>query len=82
MPVVSNYAAVTGSQGGLPNQFLTNAVTNADQLRQRVGFALSQIAVVSITTLIWNNNVAPYEEQMLLNDAFTDTIARSSATSR
>ena len=70
MPVVSNYNAVTGNQGGLPPAFLANAVTNPDQLRQRVAFALSQIFVVSITKLIWNGDVIPYE-QMLLADAFT-----------
>jgi uncharacterized protein (DUF1800 family) len=71
MPVISNYNAVTGSQGGLPTTFLTNAVTNADQLRQKVAFALSQLFVVSINKLIWNQDVAPYE-QMLVNDAFTN----------
>jgi len=71
MPVVSNYNAVTGNQGGLPPAFLANAVTNPDQLRQRVAFALSQIFVVSITKLIWNGDVIPYE-QMLLGDAFTN----------
>jgi uncharacterized protein (DUF1800 family) len=70
MPVVSNYNAVTGNQSGLPPAFLANAVTNPDQLRQRVAFALSQIFVVSITKLIWNGDVIPYE-QMLLGDAFT-----------
>ena len=71
MPVVSNYNAVTGSQSRLPPAFLANAVTNPDQLRQRVAFALSQIFVVSITKLIWNGDVIPYE-QMLLGDAFTN----------
>ncbi len=71
MPVVSNYNAVTGSQEGLPANFLANAVTNADQLRQRVAFALSQIFVTSITTVIWNGDVIPYQ-QMLIGDAFTN----------
>jgi hypothetical protein len=71
MPVVSNYNAVTGNQSGLPPAFLANAVTNPDQLRQRVAFALSQIFVVSITKLIWNGDVIPYE-QMLLGGAFTN----------
>ena len=71
LPVISNYNAVTGSQGGLPQEFLTNSVTNADQLRQRVAFALSQIFVVSITKVIWNGDMVPYE-QMLINDAFTN----------
>jgi len=71
MPAISSYMGVSGSQGGLPNAFLANAVTNPDQLRQRVGFALSQIFVVSITKLIWNQDVAPYE-QMLVDDAFTN----------
>ena len=46
-------------------------MTNPDQLRQRVAFALSQITVISITKLIWNNNIVPFE-QMLANDAFTN----------
>src|SRR5579863_7075961 len=72
MPKISNYNALAGSsQGGLPNWFLANAVTNADQLRQRVAFALSQISVISITKLIWNNNIVPFEE-MLSTDAFTN----------
>ena len=71
MPKISNYSGLgNSSQGGLPNWFLANAVTNADQLRQRVAFALSQISVISITKLIWNNNIAPFEE-MLSTDAFT-----------
>jgi len=38
----------------VPQQFLANAVTNPDQLLQRVAFALSQIFVTSYTTIIWN----------------------------
>ena len=72
MGQISNYNAEAGSsQGGLPSQFLANAVTNADQLRQKVAFALSQIFVVSITTDIWNDMMIPYE-QMLMADAFTN----------
>ncbi len=69
--VISNYNAVTGNQSGLPAAFLTNAVTDPDQLRQRVALALSEIFVVSITKLIWNGDVIPYE-QMLMADAFTN----------
>ena len=72
MAPVSNYnAALVSSHEGLPPLFLANAVTNPDQLRQKVGFALSQISVISITKLIWNNNIVPYEN-LLLNDAFTN----------
>jgi uncharacterized protein (DUF1800 family) len=71
MAPISNYSAITSSQGGLPAWFLANAVTNPDVLRQRVAFALSQIAVISIAKEIWNGNVIPYE-QMLLNDAFVN----------
>ena len=71
MPAISNYNAITGSQSGVPNAFLANAVTNPDQLRQRVAFALSEIFVVSYTKLIWNDTVIPYE-QMLMADAFTN----------
>jgi uncharacterized protein (DUF1800 family) len=72
MPQISNYSAELGSsQGGLPTQFLANAVTNPDQLRQKVAFALSQIFVTSISTIIWNGSMIPYE-QMLMADAFTN----------
>jgi hypothetical protein len=70
-PQISNYNPITGSQGGMPAHFLTNAVTNSDQLRQRVAFALSQIFVTSIQKLIWNTNMVPYQN-MLLADSFTN----------
>jgi uncharacterized protein (DUF1800 family) len=71
MPQISDYNSVTGSQGGMPQQFLTNAVMNADQLRQRVAFALSEIFVTSLQKLIWNGNMVTYQN-MLLADAFTN----------
>jgi uncharacterized protein (DUF1800 family) len=72
MGQISNYNAEAGSdQGGLPTQFLANAVTNPDQLRQKVAFALSQIFVTSINTDIWNGAMIPYE-QMLMADSFTN----------
>ena len=71
MPQVSNYNSVGGSQGGLPNTFLANAVNNPDQLRQRVAFALSEIFVTSITKIIWNGDMIPYQH-MLMADAFTN----------
>ncbi len=71
MAQVSNYNSITSDQGGMPQQFLTNAVTNPDQLRQRVAFALSQIFVTSIQKLIWNGNMVLFEN-MLLSDAFTN----------
>ena len=55
----------------MPTQFLANAVTNPDQLRQKVAFALSQIFVTSFCTVIWNSTMIPYE-QMLMADAFTN----------
>ncbi len=72
MPQVSNYnAQLASSQGGVPQQFLAIVVTNPDQLRQKVAFALSQIFVVSINTVIWNGDIIPYQ-QMLMSDAFTN----------
>jgi uncharacterized protein (DUF1800 family) len=70
MPAVSSYVSAS-SQGGLPQLFLANAVTNPDQLRQRVAFAYSQIFVTSANKLIWNPAVSMYQ-QMLLNDAFVN----------
>jgi uncharacterized protein (DUF1800 family) len=69
MAQISNYNSVTGDQGGMPQQFLTNAVTSPDQLRQRVAFALSQIFVTSLEKLIWDTNMVSYQN-MLLADAF------------
>ena len=71
MAQVSNYNTITGSQGGMPAHFLTMAVTNPDQLRQRVAFALSQIFVTSLQKLIWNDNMVLFQN-MLLADAFTN----------
>jgi uncharacterized protein (DUF1800 family) len=52
--------------------FFNNALTGADQLRQRVAFALSQIFVVSalsnVTLPSW---MGPYQ-QLLYQDAFTN----------
>jgi uncharacterized protein (DUF1800 family) len=70
MPQVSNYDAA-GNQGGMPSIFLANAVTNSDQLRQKVAFALSQIFVTSLNKLIWNSFMVPYQD-MLLADSFTN----------
>jgi uncharacterized protein (DUF1800 family) len=70
-PQISNYNTITSSQGGMPAHFLTNAVTNPDQLRQRVAFALSQIFVASLQKLIWNQNMVLFQN-MLLADAFTN----------
>jgi uncharacterized protein (DUF1800 family) len=69
-PKVSNYATI-GSQSSFTPQFLTNAVNNPDQLRQRVAFALSQITVTSVTKNIWTTTTAPFEE-MLMTDAFSN----------
>ncbi len=70
MPQISNFNGV-GSQGGMGTYFLANAVTNPDQLRQRVAFALSQIFVTSLTKLIWTSTMIPYQH-MLMADAFTN----------
>ena len=50
--------------------FFTNAMTNPDQLRQRVAFALSQIFVTSNVT-VPPQGMAPYM-RMLSADAFTN----------
>jgi len=71
MAQVSNYDMITGDQAGMSAQFLANAVTNPDQLRQRVAFALSQIFVTSIDKLIWNQPMISYQD-MLLADSFTN----------
>ncbi|HZR25227.1 MAG TPA: DUF1800 family protein [Vicinamibacterales bacterium] len=71
MPQISNYTGIANSQGGMPAWFLANAVTNNDQLRQRVGFALHEIFVTSLVKLIWNSSMVPYQN-MLLADAFSN----------
>jgi len=50
-------------------EFFENALTGADQLRQRVAFALSQIMVVSSIEIYEAYGMAAYQN-MLLNDAF------------
>jgi hypothetical protein len=69
MPQISNYNAPLPTQGGMPRLFMANAVTNPDQLRQRVAFALSQIFVTSLEKLNWNENMIGYQN-MLLEHAF------------
>lgn len=71
LPQISTYSNITTSQNGMSPHFLTNAVSNKDQLRQRVGFALSQIFVTSADKLIWNFNMVPYQD-MLLADSFSN----------
>ena len=72
MPQISNYNAIAGNNpGGFPQQFMVNATMNQDQLRQRVAFALSQIFVTSINTILWKDSMIPYE-QMLMADSFTN----------
>ncbi len=71
MKQVSTYSGITSSQGGMPAHFLTMAVSNPDQLRQRVAFALSQIFVTSLDKLIWNDNMTLFQD-MLLADAFVN----------
>jgi len=69
---VSQYAQpldCTTGLGQLQLQFFNNALTGADQLRQRVAFALGQIAVVSGVKLPKYCQMQPYQ-QLLLNDAF------------
>ncbi len=71
MAPVSTYSGITSSQGGMATHFLTMAVSNPDQLRQRVAFALSQIFVTSLDKLIWNDNMVLFQD-MLLADAFAN----------
>ena len=52
-------------------QFFVNARTGADQLRQRVAFALSQIWVVSAVKLHTADEVVPYL-RLLQKDAFAN----------
>lgn len=71
LPSISTYNGVSTNQGGMPAHFLTMAVSNQDQLRQRVAFALSQVFVTSLNKLIWNQNMITFQN-MLLDDAFTN----------
>ena len=70
MAKVSNYQGTT-SNSAMSTRFLTNAVMNPDQLRQRAAFALEQIFVVSQNKLIWPTTAIPYHE-MILNNAFAN----------
>jgi uncharacterized protein (DUF1800 family) len=71
MPQVSNYTSITANQGGLPTHFLADAVSNPDQLRQRVAFSLSQIFATSLDKLVWNGNMVSFQD-MLLADSFSN----------
>ena len=72
MAPVSSYKTVSpAGYDGMPEQFLTNAVEQPDQLRQRVAWALSQIFVTSLVELGPNQNMITYQD-MLLADAFTN----------
>ncbi|MCC6586715.1 MAG: DUF1800 domain-containing protein [Bryobacterales bacterium] len=55
----------------MQQEFYYNAVNGADQLRQRVAFALSQIWVVSGVKLTTANQMVPYL-RILQQDAFTN----------
>jgi len=66
MPQVSNYNG-SANQSGMSTLFLTNAVMNQDQLRQKVAFALSQIVVTSLNKIIWNGPMAMYQEMLMAN---------------
>jgi uncharacterized protein (DUF1800 family) len=71
LKTISSYTGVAQANGGMPEQFLTNAVNDPDQLRQRVAFALSQIFVTSLEKIGSNKNMVSYQD-MLLSDAFTN----------
>ena len=70
MPSISNYNSIPNSQQGMAMVFLANAVTNPDQLHQRVALALSEIFVTSLNKLIWTADMVPYQN-MLIADTFT-----------
>lgn len=70
MPKISNYTGM-GLQTSFGTMFLTNAVNNPDQTRQRVAFALSQIMVTSVNKNIWTSTTGPFEE-MLMADAYSN----------
>ncbi|HEX4770676.1 MAG TPA: DUF1800 domain-containing protein [Bryobacteraceae bacterium] len=59
----------TSNLSSLQAQFFAHALTGPDQLRQRVAFALGQIAVVSGLKLTNYDTMVEYQ-QLLLNDAF------------
>jgi uncharacterized protein (DUF1800 family) len=66
----STYSTNSTLYGNMPQQFLTNAVNQPDQLRQRVAFALSQIFVTSLDEVPTAEMVS--YQNMLLADAFTN----------
>lgn len=66
MPQISNYNG-SANQSGMSTMFLTNAVMNPDQLRQKIAFALSQVMVTSLNKIIWNGPMAMYQEMLMAN---------------
>ncbi|MGD0499637.1 MAG: DUF1800 family protein [Bryobacteraceae bacterium] len=77
IPDVAPNSSGKEPMGPVQQQFFFNAVNGADQLRQRVAFALSEIWVVSAVKLTTADEVVPYLK-LLSQDAFTTypTIAR------
>lgn len=67
LPGTSNYRTPGGVVQSMSARFLTNAVNQPDQLRQKAAFALSQIWVISLNKLNWNSEVIPYQEMLLAN---------------
>ena len=49
------------------NRFYTNAAMGQDQVRQRVGFAYSQIFVISISSLFYQGKMIPYYNKLYGN---------------
>jgi uncharacterized protein (DUF1800 family) len=69
---ISTYSQPVDTTTGLDPlqaQFFAHALTGSDQLRQRIAFALAQIAVVSGFKLTSYDQMMAYQ-QILLNDAF------------
>ena len=77
IPDVPENSSGVEPMGPVQQIFFYNAANGADQLRQRVAFALSEIWVVSAVKLNTADKVVPYL-RMLSQDAFTNypTIAR------
>lgn len=68
LPTSQLYLAPGGGQMyDLPARFINNAANGADQLRQKLAFALHQFFVVSLVKLDSPENLNPYQQKLYEN---------------
>ncbi len=66
MPMTSNFKNL-GNSSSMGPRFIANAVTNPDQLRQRVAFVLSQFFVTSLNKITWQTDMQTFQDMLTAN---------------